>query len=1386
MTHYEPGSYGKFMRRRADRRGQMPFSVIAVLLLVISSASVALMYGLDAQKGSARIPQEKLEDMKAAMDAAVEDVVRIAYSSAVGSISGTAQLNSAALQERFLSSFNDSLALAYPSVSGDIRSSVVHNITLTFLYASLQEAFARHGEDITSWQGSSVPAYFVITGNYSLKVSCPQGSLTRTVELERDVYVPLPLLSYKMERMSGAASPMGEIEGIVQYELAALAQDRVLRGYGSEARTGAGGTEAILTPEDVLRAVNLAVLLVELRYFQDIGAVDDDLGAIGPMLSGLEGEIDPADLFLRSYEDGGIDLAAIVGQALYARADSIVLRWMDYLGLIDLVNLGESMLEVGEDNLFAVIDFLTGGDHDKAAMVEYISKAMAEAGIQEYDYRWYCFGGGDVVTEIPKITIPVLDDLGNKVYMTFQGVVQMDLPGVDVFSSPAWGDLRESYRSETHSIAEAMRNYVEMVAFGIASNCHLSPLELELDPADGRTFLEEIDAQLTEAFRDGSGWIQPAINKANEVRHVRESLAQAALDFIDSHWMEILEVNRSLVKACWDLSGVLVEEELGGLPNFSEQRKLAARNMTFMSLTGEYWGAWDAMFAELMDFRVEPLLEKLHHGLSQKTEDTSELISMITDAMTSTTGLGLLTALMVKSTMDKFGDGLTAQGGAMEVPIATGGMVLNLADGQQRVESIIVGSSPLQLSDDGRAGSLQVSMKMPWQYDRSNTSYPNRHVTDLGGTTSTPYLTQWNICYSGDMDMVVCSGTDAIGLPCSAVIQLQGCFTIVAFSGWSLEGVEYTPTATLRGDVQNILNGLYDMICSAAESVGHLSDGLFLLLYRLISDLLSCSPGALESMQQLLASGTDSIKDLITRHIGDVIGLLADGSSAIMGGTTIDLHVLGLSLAVVFAPRDSALAGTEDRMRIDMSHSFAGASMSSSLRVLRLPDGEHTIAVSLSMEADDWSVDITIDPLTKVYEHQVELRGYMGQHVIELYAPEVERVQKVSLSLSDIPGLGQALKSMPSPVPGTKWHVNAGMEMSFNILGRSGIVINEVELNPQGTDRSREWVEIYNPGSTAVDLTGYALITSRGDQHREVLSGSIAAHGYYVHQFTGQALDNGDVKNFPLQESVTLLDRNGKRVDSAPWLKDLKDDGRTWQRTHDGSSQWEFSEGSRGSSNGFVLLDEQNIEGLAKMVVECFQESYHEVTSSSFDITVLQDIVAGALRKIMDRMLDSVEKSVSTLRFYMELGLDDLTGAAGMGITMGLEYDGKAVRDCLEWFIVAIGKVMNDPLNPLAAGARTPVPMQTLADHVFLQMGAYMKVGTPDVVQGIVEAKLTVLGTIKVSLGSLGIVSGGSTTGVSFGIVASGMAGVKVRLGTDQSTAACYDVWLLRGSLRLA
>ncbi|ODS37678.1 MAG: hypothetical protein A7315_03895 [Candidatus Altiarchaeales archaeon WOR_SM1_79] len=60
------------------------------------------------------------------------------------------------------------------------------------------------------------------------------------------------------------------------------------------------------------------------------------------------------------------------------------------------------------------------------------------------------------------------------------------------------------------------------------------------------------------------------------------------------------------------------------------------------------------------------------------------------------------------------------------------------------------------------------------------------------------------------------------------------------------------------------------------------------------------------------------------------------------------------------------------------------------------------------------------------------------------------------------------------------------------------IVINEIMYNPEGSDDGEEWVEIYNYGDTAIDLTGWYLTDNDGAKFYLGGAGSIPAGGYLV------------------------------------------------------------------------------------------------------------------------------------------------------------------------------------------------------------------------------------------------------------------------------------------------
>lgn len=112
-----------------------------------------------------------------------------------------------------------------------------------------------------------------------------------------------------------------------------------------------------------------------------------------------------------------------------------------------------------------------------------------------------------------------------------------------------------------------------------------------------------------------------------------------------------------------------------------------------------------------------------------------------------------------------------------------------------------------------------------------------------------------------------------------------------------------------------------------------------------------------------------------------------------------------------------------------------------------------------------------------------------------------------------------------------------------------GILINEFQPNPNGTDAGNEWVELYNNGSSAVNLTGWTLETV-------ALSEIIESHGFKQVIFPTLTLTNtGDT--ILLKYGNTTVDRvvygvvtGETSVVSSP------DSGQSAGRSPDGSSNW--------------------------------------------------------------------------------------------------------------------------------------------------------------------------------------------------------------------------------------
>jgi len=165
------------------------------------------------------------------------------------------------------------------------------------------------------------------------------------------------------------------------------------------------------------------------------------------------------------------------------------------------------------------------------------------------------------------------------------------------------------------------------------------------------------------------------------------------------------------------------------------------------------------------------------------------------------------------------------------------------------------------------------------------------------------------------------------------------------------------------------------------------------------------------------------------------------------------------------------------------------------------------------------------------------------------------------------------------------------------------VVINEVDTNPNGDDSAgpSEWVELYNPTDSDVDLSGWQIASTTVLKKTFTISdGTIISPGELL-TFTYQKLWFTDSN-----ESVELRNIDGVVIDKTPSVTDLQNNFLSWQRTYDGYSGWEFALATSGSSNGkFAEINES-----APIVVTVSSDE----SSYLFDDTA---IISGTVSKKM-------------------------------------------------------------------------------------------------------------------------------------------------------------------------
>ena len=166
------------------------------------------------------------------------------------------------------------------------------------------------------------------------------------------------------------------------------------------------------------------------------------------------------------------------------------------------------------------------------------------------------------------------------------------------------------------------------------------------------------------------------------------------------------------------------------------------------------------------------------------------------------------------------------------------------------------------------------------------------------------------------------------------------------------------------------------------------------------------------------------------------------------------------------------------------------------------------------------------------------------------------------------------------------------------------VVINEVEINPSGDNTSiNEWVELYNPTDTEVDIGGWQIASTTVLKKTLVIpAGVVISPGEFL-TFTHEKLWFNDVS-----ELIELRDSSGIIIDATPQLTDMESNFLSWQRVYDGveSNDWKFVLSTTGGTNGKITEEEQSSSVV--LTVTSDKTSYAFDTTATIQGSVSKEI----------------------------------------------------------------------------------------------------------------------------------------------------------------------------------
>ncbi len=1302
--------------------GSMPFAILAVTLLLASVAAAGVI--ADYQRASDNAGGV-IDDIDAIDEAIVDvtDYINRGLGSIVRSISMDGDLGGMPQRlEEFLERTEGWMDFQFPMSSGGARVTYIgHDVTL-----SAEPMTVTTDEDGTGY----IPTYLKGTGTVTVRVESQSGHCTTDLEVYTDGSYALPLSAERGSLFESMASGGGiSLSQMMGYQLTSLAQYRILNGYGARSEYGTEGTDRILTLDDVQRAYEISLRTLEAICFRD---GDGDL--VG------KGVVDPADLLVTDEGTIEIDLAAVYSQALMSALDEVLLRWVDYLYGFEVVETLDKVLNPFRNALDSLHAFLSG--EERVSGVPYLQKVMQMNGYTESQYRYP--GSGTTTVTAGGFTVSVRN------------------PTVDLFDQTWLCDFKQRYEMDDEDyVRDYVLDILRNAALLVGERTDLGTVTIQVDPHDHEGFLDTMMAvfegsvrQCREAIQDG---VSSSLDDSVVYDEFYGSLADEVLDHAGSMVLDD-ELRASLGAAF----GSAIAAEVARAE--AEGREYVPPDVGTIMGSSEVNRAVSAYRSEVhRDLGTVGALKEVRAEGNLLKETLTLICSYGLDVLDVFIPVEERASAMAKEVLGI--NGTNPYGGWIDLPGSAG---FDLDDGTGNIVHETLRSSTIV---DLAQSSVRID-------ERRST-----HTTGFREALSASYCTMFVVTIRGSVGYEVHgagSMASAMGTESSVYKGEFGIDTVIEVplaTGWALAGVHYAPTDTILSDAWDLLRPVLEPMIEPLRVVLEAIRDAFTALAETLIEAAGFVSEQLMRLYDALMGPLEELKGMMEGFLQDIVD---DAVFEILWGIGLDdqdisFHFFGCTLTFT----TSAItwkSTTKSLLKAEMTMPVAGTTVSAGIDVKArgaVERGNLIITGFGGIEGDDWSVEAKLDPLMKSSRYLISMDGRVGDTKVSLVAPTIDNYCETGLALSDIAGIGEVIDNIPVPGLGVNIGLDAGFSLRYGDPQELGLIVNEYESNPEGTDKGNEWVELLNNGPVTIDLTGHTLIVNNGSRDQVMpLSGRLSP-GEYMVVYPDYTLVNNSEK-----DTIRVLDAQGHTVDEVGMISDGRNDGSTCQRVSDGSVSWELSDGTMGAPNEGPNMLGFDTKSLKACVWEAVQRAFGKVPRIT-DLDTLASYLEYLVRFTLEEMIDTLAANIIDASVFAKVDVRDVTGTASGGMRVALRTDGELVKDGLRYVSGQVQSMVIGLKNPYRIDL-----MGVFTENIDLEVSFHAAVGFPGLLNpsGADLPSMDMNVIFRANIASLTRIAGSDTgdPGIEFGIMARDCPEIVVPGRLPVKDGMEHDLWLFR------